>query len=354
MKTENKCSPKDPLRTLPSWQNNRVEGRLSEMTADFVSELIFSLAATHPVGDKMLLSFAGDEGYKTLQCAMLAACIAAGAEACQLVGCGDRSWAKFAMRKYNINRGLFVTITAKTASVEILGENGAPAHQHILLKLHSGMPQKKNNTASVDFKPPIAINNLPVQYFKDLVMSTACKQLHGTVIISCPQKIFGIHLQKICAAFGLSVLVTNESAVMHDLFVHHRPLLGLMLDCNGSYTLLDENGTAVSFHAFYALVTLIAASAIQNAELYVPDDAQKNAVVTAAYCNATLCPVPKEEFEPLLLRLHTTAARLEHDLCFDPIRCIIRICEFLYINHITLTEVCGILSALAAPQTVNL
>ncbi len=330
----------DDEKHAPSAQHNCFEGIPNDtITPEFLIRLTMAVADVLPKNAKILLSLADDTDYLMIKFAMLAGVMASGATAYHLVDCGDRSLAKFALRKLSMDAGIHAELTDRTITLEILDANGASMNPDTMNRIRTALSDGTARHAALkDVKPPVNVNRMPLYYFKDLLLTTVCKRLNFSVVICCSHSEMRSRFKKICTAFGISAIFTNEVSLVPNLILKNHLDVGLSIGQNGKYALYDENGEVMSGDTFYALAALIVASAFKNAEIFIPRHASDAALQVASACDATLRRVSEEDFEAKLLQQNTRAAALEYDLCFDPIRCLIRICEFLYINNTTLGQ----------------
>ena len=325
----------------PSLLHNRFEGMINDtVTPEFIIRLMLAVGSALPKDAKILLSCTDHKDCMMIKFAMLTGIMAGGSKAYNLVDCGDRSLAKFALRKLCMDAGIHAELTSKGLMLEILDADGTPMCQDTMNRIRVALAADTahRHAALKEIKTPVNVNSMPVYYFKDLLLTTICKRLNFSVVICCAQAEIRSRFKKICTAFGMSAIFTNEVSLVPGLITKNQFDLGLSVDDSENYTLYDENGEMVSTDTFYAFVTLIVASAFKGAEVMIPRHASDSSLQVAPACRASVRRTAEENFEATLLRQNTKAAALEYDLCFDPIRCLIRICEFLYLNNLTLGQ----------------
>lgn len=150
-------------------------------------------------------------------------------------------------------------------------------------------------------------------------------------------------LRKLALDGGISVLYTNDPEYVPHLIQQNKLDFGILIGENGKCALYNEHGKVLSGDEFYGLVTLIVLSAVKEATVYLPQHVSDTTTEIAAELGGNITRIEDYNVESKLLDANTPAARLQHDLCFDPIRSTIRICEFLYLNHTTLSHCSSLL-----------
>ena len=329
----------------PEINRNRAEGRLNEnITPEWICELALAYASCFPPEAKILLSLSDQSRYMMPKFSFLSGLIAGGVICYNLVGAGDRSLAKFALRKFSLDGGIHVQCDGELMFIEFVDENGSPADKATMKKLRSFLKSKDYRRASIkELHAPVNIHDMPLYYFKDLVTTTPCKRLNFSVGVCTHSEELKEHLKKISNAFGMSVLFTNDAELLPDLITENKLHLGLLVGENGKCAFYNEHGKVLSGDQFYGLVTLMVLSALEEAVVYMPQHASDIVSQIAKHCNGTVERIPDHHLEKVLLKSNTPAARLQHDLLFDPIRSLVRVCEFLFLNRCSLSHVCSIL-----------
>ncbi len=311
-----------------------------DITPEFLIRLTSAFADSLEKNPKILISLSDKSENMMLKFALLSGLIAAGAEAYNLLEAGDRSLAKFALRKLSLDGGVHVQIKGQEITLEILEKNGAPANSKLMQSIKENL--KVGNFNRCDpalFKPPVNVNRMPLYYFKDLVATTPSKRLNFSIAICSDIPEIQSKLKKIGSAFGISLLFTNDEDLLPDLIQKNNLNFGMIIGENGKCGLLDEHGRIINSDTYYALVTLIVLSAVEGGTVLVPQHVSSVVENVAKACGGSVIRTADFALENALLKNDIAEAHLQYDLCFDPIRGFIRICEFLYLNHCTLSSV---------------
>ena len=320
-------------------------GRINkEITPEFLVRFSLSVSNFFGDGSKILLSLSDQSRYMMLKFALLSGMISGGAEAYHLVKCGDRYVAKFALRKLSLSGGIHVQITGQRVLLEVYDKNGAPISRKDADKIHELIHSDSLHHVELNrFIPPVNIQNMPIFYFKDLVATTVCKRLNFSVAICTQSSSLKENFKRISSAFGIVTLFTNDQRLMPDLIQKNNLDFGIEIGENGKFALLDNNGKILSADMFYGLVALMVFSADEQADFYIPEHLAEALSPLVENFSGTMHSLNEDLLEASVLQDKTLNARLQHDLCYDPLRATVRLCEFLYLNGCTLSYVCGLL-----------
>lgn len=337
--------PEVMKESLPGGEKHYFSGIINDdITPEFLIQLSLAFSESLRPGSKILLSLSDKSQYMMLKFALLSGLIAGGAEAYNLVGSGDRSIARFALRKLSLDGGIHVQIRGQKIMIELFSADGTPADKTLMNTLRTRLQAGDFTRCDPShFRPPINVNDIPLYYFKDLVLTTPCKRLNFKIGICTPTQEAKNHVKKICSAFGITALFTNDSERLPDFITENKLNLGLLVGENGKCALYDESGKVLSGDMYYGLVTLITLSAVEGGKVLMPQHASGIVEEIAEKCGGSVERTADERLEIQLLKSNTPAARLQHDLCFDPIRGLIRVCEFLYLNNCSLAHVHSLL-----------
>lgn len=334
-----------PKETTPKRMEHRFTGVLNkDITPEWIIRLTTAYAQSLKPKSKILLSMSDDSRYMMPKFAFLSGLMAAGTEVYNLVGAGDRCVARFALRKLALDGGIHVQFYHDSMSVELYDSMGVTVNNKIIKKIESIL--SINDYYRADFKEirqPINVSDMPMYYFKDLIATTPCKRLNFSIAVCAREHEIKNCMTKICAAFGISVLYTNDPEYVPHLIQQNKLDFGILIGENGKCALYDEHGKVLSGDEFYGLVTLIVLSAVKEATVYLPQHVSDTTTEIATELGGNITRIEDYNVESKLLDANTPAARLQHDLCFDPIRSTIRICEFLYLNHTTLSHCSSLL-----------
>ncbi len=329
----------------PERTEHRFTGVLNEdITPEWMIRLATAYVQTVKPKSKILLSISDDSRYMMPKFAFLSGLMAAGAEVYNLVGAGDRCVARFALRKLALDGGIHVQFYRDSVSIELFDSMGVPVNNGIIKNVESILALGDYHRA--DFKEihqPINVNDIPMYYFKDLIATTPCKRLNFSIAVCARESEIKNRMTKICAAFGISVLYTNDPEYVPHLISQNKLDFGVLIGENGKCAFYDEYGKVLSGDDFYGLITLIVLSGVSGATVYLPMHVSDTTSEIATQLGGTITRMEDYNVESKLLDANTPASRLQHDLCFDPIRSTIRVCEFLYLNHTTLSHCSSVL-----------
>lgn len=331
--------------SMPQTEKNYFLGEINkEMTPDCLIRITRAIADSLAPGAKIVLSLSDKTEYLMIKFAILSGLIASGAEAFNILDADDRTIAKFMLRRFTFDAGIHVQITGTKMTLEILNQRGAPADEDMMNsireKLASGIFRKPDAT---QFLPPVNASKMPLYYFKDLVATTCCKRLKFTGVICSDSTDTQQLMKKIGSAFGLSLIFTNDENLLPEFIINNRADFGLLIGSNGKTGLYDEHGRILNGDTYYNLVTLIVLSADSDNIVFMPTHATGTTEEIAEICGGKIVRVPEQTLEQKLIEHGTPSSQLQYDLCFDPIRGMIRICEFLYLNQCRISYVCNLL-----------
>ncbi len=339
------ASKSDDDPCFPEITHHRIEGRLNEnITPEWICEIALAYASCFPPEAKIMLSLSDQSHYMMPKFSFLSGLIAGGVVCYNLVRAGDRSLAKYALRKLSLDGGIHVQFDGDLICIELFDKNGMPADKATMKKLQTFLKSKDFRRVSLkELQSPVNVHDMPLYYFKDLVATTPCKRLNFSVCVCTRSDELKDHLKKISNAFGMSVLFTNDAELLPDLITENKLQLGLLVGENGKCAFYDEHGKVLSGDQFYGLVTLMVLSAVEGATVYMPQHASDTVSMIAKRCSGKMERMPDHHLEKTLLKSNTPTARLQYDLLFDPIRALVRVCEFLFLNRCTLSHVCSLL-----------
>ncbi len=335
-------------KALPCCLSNSFSGILNDdITPEFIIQLSSVYAEVLKPGAKILLSLADDTRYLMPKFAFLSGLIAGGARVYNLVGATDRCMARFALRKLSMHGGMHVQLNGEKINIELFNADGTPIDKQLIKTI-------RRRLASGDFKytdvkhfhPPVNVHDIPLYYFKDLIKTTPCKRLNFSVGICTQSAELKHNFKKIAAAFGMSVLFTNDENYLQHLIVSNKLNFGVLIGDNGKCALFDEHGKVLSGDAFYGLVTLIVCTAVENANVLMPQHVSDSVTSVAESLGGSVTRVNDYTLESALLERNNAAARLQHNLIFDPVFSVVRICEFLFLNRTTLSHICSLLPSM--------
>lgn len=336
---------KTEKNALPFCSQNSFSGVLNDdITPEVIIQISAIFAEILKPGAKILLSLTDDTQYLMPKFAFLSGLIAGGARIYNLVGTIDRCIARFALRKLSLNGGIHVQIDGENITIEFFNADGTPIDKHT-------MKTMRRRLASGDYKyvdakhfhPPVNVHDIPLYYFKDLIKTTPCKRLNFSIGICTQSPELKHHFKKIAAAFGMSVLFTNDEGYLPHLIINNKLNFGVLIGNNGKCALFDEHGKVFSGDAFYCLVALIVCSAFDKANVLMPQHVSDTVSSVTESLGGSVTRVSDYTLESALLEKNDAAARMQHNLMFDPVFSVVRICEFLFLNRSTLSHICSLL-----------
>ncbi|MBR5236403.1 MAG: hypothetical protein IKW06_03430 [Clostridia bacterium] len=321
------------------------------LTPECIMHIAMAYASCLPEKAKILLDVSDDSRFMMIKFALLTGLMSTGRKVYNIVGGGDRNIAKFALRKLSLEGGIHLEMDEHYLYVELLDKNGVPVDEDVIKKVCRRVQDKIFCRKSIEnMSLPINISRLALDYFRDTVLTTPNKRLPFRIGVCTRVSETKEHFKKFGAAFGISLLFTNEPTILPVLIQKNELDFGIYIGPNGKFGLYDENGQAIGGDVFYALVTLILSSAKSKARIRMPRHTSAMVDAVSEVCGSSVCRTKDSDMESLLLKDGTPIARLQHDLCFDPIRAMIRLCEFLHMNQCTLSYICHLLPTLHTAQ----
>ncbi|MBE7048742.1 MAG: hypothetical protein E7393_05165 [Ruminococcaceae bacterium] len=316
-----------------------------EITPEFLIEIALSVTEVLGEAKKILLSMSDNSQYMMPKFALLSGCMAGGAEVYNLIDGGDRSITKFAINHLHLDGGIFVQCVGERMTIELFNHTGAPMSKDSMGRIKWHIKEHAFHRANIEkLRTPINVSHMAQDYFRHLVATTPIKRLNYSIALCIQNPETQGYMKRIGTAFGLSLFFTNEPKLLPELIQKNKLDFGLLVGQNGKFGLLDEHGHIIDGDAFYAFITLIVASAVENATVYLPEHTSGLAEAIAEVCGASVSRVADYKLENQLLAENTVPSRLQHNLCFDPICSMIRICEFLYLNKCSFSYVCRLIS----------
>ncbi len=340
-----KTIPQNDLINAIFTSGNRIEGKTNQtITPDFIIKLCLAYVnSTNPSG-KILLCMSDKSQDMMMKFSFLSGIIASGAECYNLVDCNDRAMAKFTLRKLSFDGGIYVQTNGSQIGIELLDSDGTPLKEDTINRIkHLLLNETYQYGNPNSLRSPVNVNDIPRYYFKDIVTTTPCKRLNFSIGICTQSSESKSQYKKIASAFGISLLFTNNPEFLPKLITENKLDFGLLIGENGKCAYYDEYGNVLSGDTFYALLTLIVLSAIEGETVLLPQHVSESVSEVAESCNGKIIRIDESLFEKKLLEKNTPASRLQHELCFDPIRSMIRLCEFLFLNQCFLSQVCSLL-----------
>ncbi len=321
------------------------------LTPEGIMRLAMAYASCLPDKAKILLNVSDDSRFMMIKFALLTGLMSTGSKVYNIVGGGDRSIAKFALRKLSLDGGIHLQMDEHYLYVELLDKNGVPCDEDVIKKVCRRVQEEDFRRQSIEHMSlPVNISRLALDYFRDTVLTTPNKRLPFRVAVCTRVAETKEHFKKLGSAFGMSLLFTNEPTILPVLIQKNKLDFGIYIGQNGKFGLYDENGLVIGGDVFYALVTLILSSAKSKAHIRMPRHTSVIVDAVSEVCGSTICRTKDSDMEALLLKDNTSIARLQHDLCFDPIRCMVRLCEFLHMNQCTLSYICHLLPIMHTAQ----
>lgn len=329
------------LQSSEKLSHNKISGIMhSDITAEFAVRLSSAFASVLGKGSKIVLSFPDYPNYMGLKFAMLSGLIYSGAKVYNLCGVNERGAAKYAVRHLHADGALIISVEKEQALIELLGANSAPASKTILRSVRYAMDS--GVTAKIppdETLAPVNVKDISDYYLKDVLSYTHYKRLNFTVGICSNSQALRDTLKRLGSMLGIVFLFTNEPSHLPELTQSHNLDFALEISDDGQCRLTDDTGRSLSNDQYWGLVTLITLSAVHGSGVYVPTEASEIVNIVARSLGGSVIRVNRRELESQLLTQNTPVSHLQYALCFDAIRAAVRICEFLYLNNCTLSEV---------------
>lgn len=321
--------------------NNKVIGQMHlEITPDFVLRLCAAFVGALGKNPAVVLNFPDIPECMSLKFAMLSGLIAAGAKVYNLCGINDRGAAKFAARHLHASGAVNVAIEKERILAELLDSGGAAVPKSVLRETLKAL-----DTADIAYVPvertqmPVNVNDITDYYLKDIMAYTSYRRLNFSVGICTDSQSLCEAFKKLGSLLGIKFLFTNKSGLLSEMIKNNRLDFALEIAQDGSCVLTDDSAAAMDKDLYWALVTLICGSAVSGSAVYAPTDVSESANAVAKALGCSIIRIKEREIEARLLAQNTPVSRLQYALCCDPVRAVVRICEFLYLNNCALSEV---------------
>ena len=323
----------------------KITGQMhTDITPDFSAKLCAAFASALDKNYAVVLNFPDIPEYMSLKFAMLSGLIATGTKVYNLCGINDRVAAKFAVRHLHTGGAVNVSVQKDIISIELLDSGGAPISKHILKEISDTL---KNEDISYVLPEktqiPINVNDISDYYLKDVVAYTSYRRLNFSVGICTDTDALCETFKKLGSLLGIKFLFTNRSSLLSDMIKNNSLDFAIAIDLDGHCVLTDDSLNEIDKDTYWALVTLICGSAVKGSAVYVPTDSCEAADSIAKALGCSIIRIKENKIEAHLLAQNTPASRLEYALCCDPVRAVVRICEFLYLNDCALSEVLAVI-----------
>ncbi len=323
----------------------KITGQMhTDITPDFSAKLCAAFASALDKNSAVVLNFPDISECMSLKFAMLSGLIAAGAKVYNLCGINDRGAAKFAVRHLHAGGAISVSIQKDVILIELLDSGGAPISKSVLKEI-SGALKNEDICYVLPEKTqmPINVNDISDYYLKDVVAYTSYRRLNFSVGICTDSDALCETFKKLGSLLGIKFLFTNKSSLLSDIIKNNSLDFAITIEQDGSCVLTDDSLNEMDKDTYWALVTLICGSAVKGSAIYVPKDVSEAADSIAKALGCSIIRIKENKIEAQLLAQNTPASRLEYALCCDPVRAVVRICEFLYLNDCALSEVLAII-----------
>lgn len=325
--------------------HNKISGIMhKDITPDFALRLCAAFAGALGKNPKIVLNFPDYPDGMSLKFSMLAGLIGAGAKVYNLCGTNDRGAARFAVRHLHADGAVTVTTEKEQLLLELFDASGAPAPKSVLRAVSAAL-----ETGSLTYAPvnktitPVNVHDITDYYLNDIMSYTHYKRLNFSIGICTDSQTVCEAFKKLGSLLGIVFLFTNEPSLLPELIKSHRLSFALKIDRDGRTTMLDDNGNRMTADQYWALVTLICMSGVRGSSVYVPTDISESVNIVARSLGGSIVRVNPRELEHRLLTQNTPVSRLQHALCYDYIRAVVRICEFLYVNDCALSDVLSLM-----------
>lgn len=322
-------------------EHNKVSGLMhQDVTPEFAVRLSSAFAGALEKNPKIVLNFPDFPDCMSMKFAMLSGLIASGAKVYNLCGVNDRGAATFAVRHLHADGAISVTVEKDHFLAELLDASGAPAPKSVLRATAAAL--ECGCTASVapeQTASPVNVNDITDYYLKDIMSYTHYKRLNFSVGVCTSSQAACDALKKLGSMLGIVFLFTNEPSLLPELIHSHNLDYGIEIKTSGACVLVDDNGESMTADQYWAFTALVTLSAVRGSSVYVPTEASEAVNIVARSLGGSIIRVNRRELERRLIRQNTPVSRLQYALCFDYIRAVVRICEFLYLNNCSLSEV---------------
>ncbi|MBQ3553075.1 MAG: NTP transferase domain-containing protein [Clostridia bacterium] len=318
-----------------------------DIRPDFLLRLSAAFASALGNSAKIALAFGDTPKEMPAKFAMLAGLSAAGAKTYHLLGSPCPSLTKFTLRHLALDGAICVHSECDMMSIELLSKDGTPIDKSTLRATQNALASGKNLFVPRDkILPPVNTEAMTDHYIKDIALHTTVKRLDFTVLVCTDSPALRDTFQKLGSLLGIVFIFVNDASMLSDFVCRKSPDFAFEIKADGSFRLYDDNATAVSTDMYYALVTLICLSAVHSACIYLPTESSETVNHVARALGGSIIRKNKNYWEAELLSKDEPAARLTHALCFDCIRAAVHLCEFLYLNNCSLSEVLYLLPSM--------
>lgn len=318
-----------------------------EVTEELVFRLAFAFAETLGKQAKVLLSLSGELRDERLQTAVLYGLQGAGAKVLQLCGDRTRGATKYAVRRVCADGAMLLSVEKEKIWIELLGKDSAPASKGILRSVVCAL-ESKSEIFPISNKCllPVETVDISTEYLQNVLLSTHYKRLRFAVGICTGSQVLCDTLKKLGHMLGIVFLFTNEASYLSELVKSHALDFAMEISASGECRLTDDRGKRLSEDQSWGLVSLIALSAVHGADIMVPTETSAVVNLVAKSLGGSVTRRNRRELESCLLAQNTPISHLQYALCFDPVRAVVRICEFLYLNESAMSEILRFLPVL--------
>ncbi len=325
--------------------NNKVSGQINiDITPDFAAKLCAAYAGALDKNPSVVLNFPDLSEGMSLKFAMLSGLIAAGAKVYNLCGINDRGAAKFATRHLNAHGAINVSIEKGYILTEFFDSSGALASKSLIRKVLNCLEREDITYVSPDkTQMPVNVNDITDYYLKDIIAYTNYRRLNFSVGICTDSDALCETFKKLGSLLGIKFLFTNKPQLLSDMIKSNRLDFALEIAQDGSCILTDDTSVSMDKDLYFSMVTLICGSAVKGSSVYVPIDSTEAADSVAKALGCSIIRIKERDIEAHLLAQNTPASRLEYALYCDPVRAVVRICEFLYLNNCALSEAVSVI-----------
>ena len=323
----------------------KISGQMhTSITPDFSAKLCAAFASALDKNSAVVLNVPDVAECMSIKFAMLSGLIAAGVKVYNLCGINDRGAAKFAARHLHAGGAINVSVEKDVVLIELLDAGGAPISKSVLKQISDALKTEEISYVLPEkTQMPVNVNDISDYYLKDVVAYTSYRRLNFSVGICTDSDALCETLKKLGSLLGIKFLFTNKSSLLSDMIKNNSLDFAITISQDGSCVLTDDSNNMMDKDTYWALVTLICGSAIKGSSVYVPTDCCEVADSIAKALGCSIIRIKEHKIEAHLLAQNTPASRLEYALCCDPVRAVVRICEFLYLNGCALSEVLAVI-----------
>lgn len=242
---------------------------------------------------------------------------------------------------------MLVSAEKEKIRIELLGKDSAPASKEILRSVACALENKSRSTATSDKQLlPEETVDISTEYLQDILLSTHYKRLRFAVGICTDSQALCDTLKKLGHMLGIIFLFTNQASYLSELVKSHNLDFAMEISAAGECRLTEDRGKSLSEDQYWGLISLITLSVVHGACILVPTETSAVVNLVAKSLGGSVTRRNRRELESCLLAQNTPISHLQYELCFDPVRSVVRICEFLYLNDSAMSEILRFLPVL--------